>query len=239
LPARIDDLLVFDTAVSKTYLAKYLRDRATVLPSDFGGLGDGVADDRVAIQAAFDRAAADQKFAVIPPGTWNVSAGGLMPIQPPEILFAPIHDMLVAQMQRRQASPRFPQPARTTWASITLSLTSAVTIVCSMPGGGRQIDPDDLGLRSKQNKRPKSAWTLLVSVMACAGELPLDLPARAKKQKEVLAKALQAAFGIHEDPLPARRIDGAYKAAFVCRDERPVEERRRWLAEYSSKVRVR
>ena len=75
MAARIDDLLVLDTAVSKTDLAKYLRDRETVLPSDFGGLGDGVADDRAAIQAAFDRAAADQKFAVIPPGTWNVSAG--------------------------------------------------------------------------------------------------------------------------------------------------------------------
>ena len=55
MPARIDDLLVLDTAVSKTDLAKYLRDRETVLPSDFGGLGDGVADDRAAIQAAFDR----------------------------------------------------------------------------------------------------------------------------------------------------------------------------------------
>ncbi|WP_149539317.1 pectate lyase family protein [Siccirubricoccus phaeus] len=75
MPARIDDLLVLDAAVSKTDLAKYLRDREAVLPSDFGGLGDGVADDRAAIQAAFDRAAADQKFAVVPPGTWNVSAG--------------------------------------------------------------------------------------------------------------------------------------------------------------------
>jgi len=75
MPARIDDLLVLDAAVSKTDLAKYLRDREVVLPSDFGGLGDGVADDRAAIQAAFDRAAANGKMAVIPPGTWNVSAG--------------------------------------------------------------------------------------------------------------------------------------------------------------------
>lgn len=75
MPARIDDLMVLGQNISKTDLAKYLRDRETVLPSDFGGLGDGVADDRLAIQAAFDRAAADQKFAVIPPGTWNVSAG--------------------------------------------------------------------------------------------------------------------------------------------------------------------
>ena len=75
MPARIDDLLVLDAAVSKTDLAKYLRDREAVLPADFGGLGDGVADDRAAIQAAFDRAAADGKMAVIPPGTWNVSGG--------------------------------------------------------------------------------------------------------------------------------------------------------------------
>jgi hypothetical protein len=73
MPARIDDILVLDTAVSKTGLAKYLRDREAVLPNDFGGIGDGVADDTAAIQAAFDRAHADQKFCVIPPGTWNVS----------------------------------------------------------------------------------------------------------------------------------------------------------------------
>ena len=38
-------------------------------------LGDGAANDRAAIQACFDRAAADRKFAVIPPGTWRVDAG--------------------------------------------------------------------------------------------------------------------------------------------------------------------
>ncbi|MCQ4163092.1 glycoside hydrolase family 55 protein, partial [Roseomonas sp. GC11] len=75
MPARIDDLMVLNTAVSKTDLAKYLRDREEVLPTDFGGIGDGVTDNTAAIQAAFDRAAADGKFAVIPPGTWNVSAG--------------------------------------------------------------------------------------------------------------------------------------------------------------------
>ena len=46
-----------------------------MLPSDFGGLGDGAANERAAIQAAFDRAAADGKVAIIPPGTWNVDAG--------------------------------------------------------------------------------------------------------------------------------------------------------------------
>ncbi|MBU8538882.1 glycoside hydrolase family 55 protein [Falsiroseomonas tokyonensis] len=75
MAARIDDLMVLGQNISKTDLAKYLRDREAVLPRDFGGLGDGAANDRVAIQACFDRAAADGKFAVIPPGTWNVDAG--------------------------------------------------------------------------------------------------------------------------------------------------------------------
>ncbi|HEV7265305.1 MAG TPA: hypothetical protein VGN83_10340 [Falsiroseomonas sp.] len=79
MPARIDDILVLDTAVSKTGLAKYLRDREAVLPSDFGGLGDGVADDTAAIQACFDRAGVDGKMAVIRPGTWNVSATVTLP----------------------------------------------------------------------------------------------------------------------------------------------------------------
>jgi hypothetical protein len=75
MAARIDDLLVLGQNISKTDLAKYLRDREAVLPFDFGGLGDGASNDRAAIQACFDRAAADKKFAVIPPGTWRVDAG--------------------------------------------------------------------------------------------------------------------------------------------------------------------
>jgi hypothetical protein len=75
MAARIDDLLVLGQNISKTDLAKYLRDREAVLPFDFGGLGDGAANDRAAIQACFDRAAADKKFAVIPPGIWRVDAG--------------------------------------------------------------------------------------------------------------------------------------------------------------------
>ncbi|MBX6741341.1 MAG: hypothetical protein IRY87_04740 [Acetobacteraceae bacterium] len=75
MAARIDDLLVLGQNISKTDLAKYLRDREAVLPRDFGGLGDGAANDRAALQACFDRAAADGKVAVIPPGTWNVDAG--------------------------------------------------------------------------------------------------------------------------------------------------------------------
>ena len=79
MAARIDDLMVLGQNISKTDLSKYLRDREAVLPNDFGGLGDGVADDTVAIQACFDRAGADGKMAIIPPGTWNVSAAVTLP----------------------------------------------------------------------------------------------------------------------------------------------------------------
>ncbi len=79
MPARIDDLLVLSANLNKTDFAKYLRDREEVLPTDFGGLGDGVADDRTAIQSAFTRAGTDEKFARIPPGTWNVSGTVTLP----------------------------------------------------------------------------------------------------------------------------------------------------------------
>ena len=49
MAARIDDLLVLGQNISKTDLAKYLRDREAVLPFDFGGLGDGAANDRAAM----------------------------------------------------------------------------------------------------------------------------------------------------------------------------------------------
>ena len=44
-----------------------------------GPPGRGMAGDRAAIQACFNRAAADGKLAVIPPGTWNVSADVFLP----------------------------------------------------------------------------------------------------------------------------------------------------------------
>ncbi|MGK7865397.1 hypothetical protein [Falsiroseomonas sp. E2-1-a4] len=57
--------MVLNANLNKSDFAKYLRDREAVLPNDFGGLGDGVADDRTAIQAAFYGAGADQKFAIV------------------------------------------------------------------------------------------------------------------------------------------------------------------------------
>ena len=48
ITARIDDLLVLSANLNKTDFAKYLRDCEAVLPSDFGGLGDGVAEALVA-----------------------------------------------------------------------------------------------------------------------------------------------------------------------------------------------
>ena len=75
MPARIDDILVLDQHISKTELGKYLRDREHPTPSDFGGIGDGVADETAAVQVCFDRAAADGKIALIPKGTWNVASG--------------------------------------------------------------------------------------------------------------------------------------------------------------------
>jgi hypothetical protein len=72
MAARIDDLLVLGQNISKTDLAKYLRDREAVLPFDFGGLGDGAANDRAAIQACFDRAAALSSRPV--PGVWMLAS---------------------------------------------------------------------------------------------------------------------------------------------------------------------
>lgn len=74
MAARIDDILVLNAPTSKTALAKYLRDREHPTPLDFGGVGDGVADDTAAVQACFDRAVSDNKIALIPKGIWNVSA---------------------------------------------------------------------------------------------------------------------------------------------------------------------
>jgi hypothetical protein len=53
MATRINDLMVLGKNISKTDLAKYLRDREAVLPRDFGGLGDGAANDRGPARASW------------------------------------------------------------------------------------------------------------------------------------------------------------------------------------------
>jgi hypothetical protein len=153
---------------------------------------------------------------------------GLALVQPVEVLLYDLRAALMARVGAASPGPRFPLPPNTNWAQITLRLTSHETVICNAPGISRQMDPVDFGMRSKKNAKPTSAWILFVAIVATQGVLRSHGGAtaeRVKKQKQVLAKNLQATFGIQDDPILWDERQRAYVTSFVARDERPLDER--------------
>jgi hypothetical protein len=155
--------------------------------------------------------------------------GGLILVQPVEVLLHAVRSALQARLDSAGFGTRIALPPGTTWGQISFRLTSTATVICSGPGVvGRQLDPSDLGMRSGKNAKPTSAWTLFVELAAAAGALKIATPSladRVKKQKQVLAGHLRETFGIADDPIPWDKSQGAYVARFIVGDERPKEER--------------
>lgn len=149
-------------------------------------------------------------------------------VQAPAVLLSPIRDALQRRLNDASSVRRITLPPGTRWGQLTLTLTSAETLVCSTPGWSGQVDPGELGMKSKKNGRPTVAWAVLVAIARLNGVLPsgdAKMKNTVEKQKQTLAANLRRAFGIDEDPLPWDHRQRAYKALFVIRDDRPLAER--------------
>jgi hypothetical protein len=74
-------------------------------------------------------------------------------------------------------------------------------------------------MKSAKDGKPKAAWTYLKAIAIRGGRLPVHHARSAdtskhQKQKQALSKALRAAFGIPDDPLPT--VGSDYVARFVA-----------------------
>ena len=74
-------------------------------------------------------------------------------------------------------------------------------------------------MKSAKDGKPKAAWTYLKAFAMQGGRLPVHHAmsaetSRHQKQKQALSKALRAAFGIADDPLPT--VGAEYVARFVA-----------------------
>lgn len=89
-------------------------------------------------------------------------------------------------------------------------------------GETRRFEPDQLGMKSAKNGKPKAVWTYLKAFALAGGRLPLhrDDPretSKHQKQKQSLSKSLRDAFGISDDPIQS---DGeTYVSGFIISAE--------------------
>jgi hypothetical protein len=166
--------------------------------------------------------------------------GGLRLAQPVDVLLHDVRAALEARLGAAPAGPRVALPPGTTWAQVTLRCTSTETVICTAHGVSRQMDPGDFDMRSAKNAKATAAWTFFLLLSMNGGVLNIDgrtIPPRVRKQKEALSRHLQETFGIASDPIVWDMTQHAYVAAFVARDERPKQERERWLRDLAERRR--
>jgi hypothetical protein len=167
-------------------------------------------------------------------------SGGLQLAHTVDVLLHDVRAGLQARLGAAPSGPRVALPPGTTWAQLTLRCTSTETVICTAHGVSRQMDPGDFDMRSAKNAKATAAWTFFLLLSMNGGVLNIDgrtIPPRVRKQKEALSRHLQETFGIASDPIVWDMTQHAYVAAFVARDERPKQERERWLRDLAERRR--
>lgn len=184
--------------------------------------------DEAAIPADLRVRLADRTCLLVDlPSTVVVQSIGVLGLAlPVQGVLEPIHRALLARAKTAAGPPRVSLPAGVGWPRVTLTLMESQTLIIACDGTTRRLDPGQLGMRRATNNRPTSAWAFLVHLIASGGFLPIANATKAKKQKQEAAHRLREVCGIDGDPMPWDQDRSGYAAAFICRDERPVELRR-------------
>lgn len=151
-------------------------------------------------------------------------------------LTMPVSTLLAQTLEdlhRRRAgesdAPHFLFPPGTRWEQCVLRLTSMETLTITVGGITHQIDPEQLGMRSKKNHRPTQAWWLLAAFAAGQRRLTPEVQRTFKslpQTKAKLARKLQSTFGIQGDPISSDKHEQGYVTRFTISDERPLAQRR-------------
>jgi hypothetical protein len=171
-----------------------------VLAPTAQGLGDHA-------KAYLDKLGATQMHLDMLVGT--DSAAKLVPLSPPEQLFAEIRDQLADEPDT--APWRLPSSAK--WEEVAIHFISDDKITVSHKGQTRTFDASELDMMDRRKKLPDTQWELLKVIACNRGRIPLPAPGSARKSKESLSKKLSAAFGIQSDPIKASK--GEYVASYV------------------------
>lgn len=109
-------------------------------------------------------------------------------------------------------------PSDARWGDISIRFIADEVVNVSFRGETRRFEPDGLGMKDARNGKPKDAWIYLKAFATQGGRLPVHHAKSAdtskhQKQKQALSKALRAAFGISDEPLPT--VGSDYVARFV------------------------
>lgn len=145
--------------------------------------------------------------------------GQMQPCQQSTVLFADLRAQVASGMDNAVSNLAWALPSNARWEEIGIRFVADEVVNVSFRGETRRFEPDGLGMKSAKDGKPKAAWTYLKAIAMQGGRLPVHHARSAEtskhqKQKQALSKALRAAFGISDDPLPT--VGSDYVARFVA-----------------------
>ena len=167
---------------------------------------------------------AGHEILILPDVIGGLRTEGLVSLQPAAVLLQRVRGALRARLTTDKTGPAWPLPPGTRWEQITLRLIADETMLCSINGVSRDLDPQFFGMRSKKNNKPTKSWGLLCLLASYRGRRHARDRTRIAvihKRCSLLRRELCGAFGLEGDPLPWLEAEQAYVAKFVISDERP------------------
>jgi hypothetical protein len=145
--------------------------------------------------------------------------GQFRPVQPTTVIFADLRAQIATGSANAAMKVAWTLPTDARWEEIGIRFVADEVVNVSFRGETRRFEPDGLGMKSAKDGKPKAVWTYLKAFAMQGGRLPVHhsrgtYTSKHQKQKQALSKALRAAFGISDDPLPT--VGNDYVARFVA-----------------------
>jgi hypothetical protein len=159
---------------------------------------------------------------------------GLVPCVPPLALFAPEIAALTTGAETRTRSV-MSLPADAKWSELQFTfIADEVLNVRYRNQPSKRIEPDQLGMKDRKSGKATRQWRLLQLCAGLEGALPRSFPVQTirgerpngrvvraladfqsgyARQRQLLASALKARFGIDQDPFSAS--EDCYEARFL------------------------
>ena len=136
----------------------------------------------------------------------SLSGRNFEPVQPIETIFEVVRAELQKPSDIATSNLAWVLPADASWSEMTFRFIADEVVNITFRGETRRFEPDQLGMKSAKNGKPKAVWTYLKAFALAGGRLPLhrDDPretSKHQKQKQSLSKSLRDAFGISDDPI--------------------------------------
>ncbi|MBF0186250.1 MAG: hypothetical protein HQM06_17925 [Magnetococcales bacterium] len=126
----------------------------------------------------------------------------------------------------------FPTPPDASWEQFTFEFLADELLIVRCKGvpNQRQVEPEHLNMKRRDNGKPTLQWVLLMGLARNAGRLSWSNQndnSKLKAQKQALSRKLKHYFLLNEEPIPWQKQSHEFESRFILRQYKP--KNREWF----------